>query len=96
MWELLVYRVGGKHYYVVLLSPNSDFQTREQVFIFTEGTEEEIFSVSAEFDTPFIDLLRTMISEADRRGIKDIKCTEDLLSRSGRIRPLDEHSPSQN
>ena len=92
MWELLVYRANGKHY-VVLLSPNSNFRTREQVFI--EGGEEEVFSVSADFDTPFIDLLRKMIFEADRRGIKDIKCTEDLLSRSGRIRPVDE-PPSQN
>ncbi len=86
MWELLVYRARGKHY-VVLLSHNSDFRTREQVFI--TGEEEEVFSVSANFDTYFIDLLRKMISEADRRGIKDIKCTEDLLSRSGRIRPIE-------
>ena len=92
MWELLVYRAHGKHY-VVLLSHNSDFRTREQVFV--EGGEEEVFSVSANFDTPFIDLLKRMIAEADRRGIKDIKCTEDLLSRSGRIRPVDD-SPSQN
>ena len=92
MWELLVYRANGQHY-VVLLSPNSDFPTREHVFL--EGREEEVFSVSANFGTPFIDLLREMISQADRRGIKDIKFIEDLLSRSGRIRPVDK-SISQN
>lgn len=92
MWELLVYRVKEKHY-VVLLSPNSDFPTRDKVFV--QGTEEEIFSVSASFDTPFIDLLRKLIAETDRRGIKDLVCMEDLLSRVGRARSVDE-LPSQN
>ena len=76
MRTILVYQYQIEHY-VVLLGESCVFKRKEEIF--RTGREKEIFSVSIGPNMPFLDLLRSMVAEADRRQIKDIKGLEKLL-----------------
>lgn len=79
MRTLVVYEFRGDRY-VALIGGSSTFKTKEQIFC--SGEEKEIFSVSQPADKPFIELLRELIAEADKRGITtEIRCVEDILTR---------------
>ena len=77
MLKLLVYKAAGKHY-IVLLGGSQGFKTKEDVFL--GGNEEEIFEVSQKPGVPLLEAVREVIAEADRRGIKDIKCIEEIFA----------------
>ena len=78
MWTLLVYTFRNAHY-IALIGGSSSFKTKEEILC--TGQEQEIFSISRSVGTPFLELIREVIAEADKRGIRDIKCMEDILMR---------------
>lgn len=92
MWTLLVYTYEGK-YYVAQLGPTGPWQKKEEILT---GGAEEVFSVSQPTEEPFIELLRKMLAEVDRRGIKDVIGTEDLLCRQAGARRPEAEDPSRN
>lgn len=77
MLELLVYTFEGNHY-VILLGGIEHFQSREDVFL--TGEEEEVFAITHDPDTPFLETLRKLIAEADQRNIKDLLALEFVFS----------------
>lgn len=77
MLSLLVYKFDGK-YYVVLFGGTEGFQKKEDVFLI--GTEEEVFTITHTPGTPFLEVVRQLIAELDRREIKDPLCLEAIFS----------------
>ncbi len=77
MLSLLVYLFRGNHY-VILLGGSENFKTKEDVFI--TGEEKEVFAITHLPDTPFLETVRKLIEETDRRGIKDLRAMEVIFS----------------
>ncbi|TSC74894.1 MAG: hypothetical protein G01um101430_711 [Parcubacteria group bacterium Gr01-1014_30] len=75
--KLLVYLYRGNHY-VILLGGSENFQTQEDVFL--TGEEKEVFTITHLPETPFLETVRKLIAEADRRGIKDLQAMEKMFS----------------
>lgn len=78
MRSLLVYSYHGKHY-MVLLGSLGGFQTVADVL--TSGEEKQVIMVTEPVETPILDMLRKVITEADRLNIQDILCVEDIIAR---------------
>ncbi len=93
MWTLLVYLFEGKHY-VVQLGGSSPYQSKNEIFL--RGTEKEVFSVSGAFEDSFVELLRKFIAGVDKRKIKRIIGTEDLLNIHAGKRSFGTDPPSTN
>lgn len=81
---VLVYTFRGKTY-AALLGGSSPLKTKADVF--KTGQVNEIFEVSRPEGTPLLSLIRDLIVEVDKRGMKDedIVFTRDLLQPSVRL-----------
>jgi len=84
----------NENYYVAQIGGSSPFSDRNEIFL--NETEEEIFSVSGSFEKSFIEILRKMIAEVDKLGIKRIIGTEDLPRGSIRRRSPRTNSSNMN
>ncbi len=80
---LLVYRANNLYWITLLGGPG--FKSKEEVFL--DGTEEEVFSISNanRQDMPFLELIKEVIGEADRRHIDAIHGLFDLFDSRGNI-----------
>ncbi|HLD70609.1 MAG TPA: hypothetical protein VI937_01865 [Negativicutes bacterium] len=92
MWTLIVYECQGKRY-VAQMGPAGPWYKKEDVLI---GGAKEIFSVSQATTEPFIELLRKMLAEVDKKGIRNVIGIEDLLCRAVAARRPDAEDPSRN
>ncbi|TSC77949.1 MAG: hypothetical protein G01um101424_83 [Parcubacteria group bacterium Gr01-1014_24] len=86
MLSLLVYLFRGNHY-VILLGGSENFKTKEDVFL--TGEETEVFTITHLPNTPFLETIRQLIAETDRRGIKDLRAMEVIFSGGQRKAAVD-------
>ena len=70
MMSLIVYTFEGR-YYMFTLGCCEDHQTREDIF--TEGGEEEIFTIFHIPGESLLETLRLVVDKAEERGITDIE-----------------------
>ena len=77
MRSLIVYVFEGKHY-IALLGGSQGFETKEQIF--TTGKEKEVFTISENPKESTMEMVRRAIAEADRRGIRNVRCFEDIFA----------------
>ncbi|MDO8561438.1 MAG: hypothetical protein Q7S05_01275 [bacterium] len=73
-----MYKFRGKHY-IVLLGGVQGFKDKTDVF--SGGGEEEVFQINSVPGEPVLEMMRKVIAEADRRGIKDILALEDIFAK---------------
>jgi hypothetical protein len=84
MRSLVVFEFRNKKYILVL--GGLEKFTRENAFI--TGEEKELFEIEVPDGTPFMEGVRKVIAEADKRGITDILRFEEVFGNAPVNRPL--------
>ena len=79
MWTVIIYEFQGKRY-LALLGGKSPFKEKGEVLC--TGEEKELFTVSRSTKISFLELLREVIAEIDKRGLTDVVCSQDIITRA--------------